>query len=187
MYGGRAMSTELKIKGSTLRSKLLFAHHRCGDSVRSGLETDLRSHGIDPILDHEWYAYGVFDGLLRRLAELCLDGELPRLREVGQFSAEMALETTFDPNPESGTAFLRFLHRIRILHRRFYSAGRVDFSFDELQRRCQIQVSGAPLSEADRQVAAGFYLRTAELMGIPEPDCRIEADEQAVRFLIRWA
>lgn len=180
------MSSEFKVKGSTLLSKLEFAGERLGEEAKRTLEDYLASSGAAKVLDAEWYPFSLYDGLLRKMAAENYGGNVSRLRDVGSYSAEKALGTTY-------AAFARqrdfplFLKRISSLHGRFYSAGRlvVTATGDSF---CELEILDSPvISYADVYIAAGFYIGAARLMGLEGATCRFQVGDERVHFRLDWS
>ncbi|MEM6793860.1 MAG: hypothetical protein AAF725_07740 [Acidobacteriota bacterium] len=176
-----------RVKGSSIRSKLVYLSETFGADAERQMREFLEDLGAWPILEASWYRYEIYDGTLVWIARRFLGGEISRLREVGKFSAEKALTTTYEAFRSSGD-FARFLEKMPVLHSRYYSHGTLSASLVlPGASRCQILLDGAPKhSEADLTVASGFYIRCAELMGHRQVVCGFRHEGQRVRFELAW-
>jgi hypothetical protein len=177
---------EYWVKGSSIKSKLEFVRERFGPPAEAALKQRFASQGLFLILESEWYPYALFDELCVAIAENHYGGALERLLDIGVYSAERALRTTYEAYLEGGE-FLRFLARIPALHGRLYNQGRMEVSVGENGRSCEIHLRGAPLyTEADTQVAAGFYVGAARTCGLKGVQHRIERRDDGVDFFLNW-
>ncbi len=180
------MQRQLNVKGSTLRSKLEFTEERFGSTARQQIEEYLREQGFPTILDANWYPFDLFDGVLQKMADDFFDGDLTKLEEVGAYSAEQALSTTYEPYA-ARRDFQQFLQRISSLHDRFYDTGQLEITArgDEF---CEIELQGLPqVSQADVHVAAGFYVGAARFMGLESARCRFSIGPDRVHFRLDWS
>lgn len=175
----------LDVKGSTIRSKVLFARERFGVQAEKDLVEYLAAQGVPQVLDGTWYPFDLYDGVLVRLAERCYGGELKRLAEVGSDSAKKALAGTYGVYAQMN--FPYFLTRIGALHKRFYSAGEIVATADEGGGSCRIRMFGAPFyKDADLHVANGFYIGAAEVFGLRGVRSKYEHVDDEVNFQISW-
>ncbi len=181
------MSREFQVKGSSIRSKFEFVRERFGDAAERRLATRFGDRPeLEPLLDSAMYPFTVYDELLRIIAEECYDGDLERLTEVGAYSARQVLTGVYRAFA-AGKDFAGFLEHASVLHGRFYSAGQMSVDLAEDGRRCEIRLTGAPVySEADLQVAAGFYAGAAELLGIEQLDWQLSWDQSGATYELRW-
>ena len=182
------MSDEYRVKGSSIRSKLDFVRERFGGAAERLLREEFETRaGNVSFLDSAWYPFAVYDELNRSIADRYFGGDLARLREVGSFSAARVLTTVYKAFV-SGRDFAGFLSRAAILHERFYSHGRMVATIAEDGSGATIHLTDAPTySEADLQIAAGFYAGAAELVGLGDFVCRLEVREDGAHFDLRWA
>ena len=177
---------DFRVKGSTIRSKLDFAAERLGPEAVHALSLFLGELVPARILEAEWYPFSSYDRLLHRMAEDYFGGELERLQEIGGFSAQRALSTTYSAYAVRRD-FFHFLERISALHERFYSQGELRL----VERRddgCALELGAVPVvSLADVQVARGFYRGAAELLGRSRVACDYEVVEgPRVRYQLVW-
>ena len=175
----------LEVKGSTIRSKLLFARERFGAEAEKKLVDYLAAHRVPQVLDGTWYPFDLYDGVLVRLAESCYGGDLKRLAEVGHDSAKQALTGTYEIYAQMD--FPYFLTRIGALHKRFYSSGDIVATLDEGGGSCRIRMFGAPFyKDADLHVANGFYIGAAEVLGLRGVRSDFEHVDAEVHFRVSW-
>ena len=180
------ISTDLQVKGSTIRSKIAFVRERFGADAARELGDFLASKGHFQVLEGGWYDFDVYNDLLVHLAEEHYGGDLARLVEVGQYSAEVALTTTYDVFAGRGD-FVQFLQRISVLHGRFYSRGELSVELSSEPGKCTLSLHGAaPYSEPDIQIARGFYTGAANLMGLKNVQGEFEIFPEKVQFQVTW-
>lgn len=177
------MASEYSVTGRSIVSKLDFVRVAHGRTVARSLTADLELPELDPDL---WYPFDLYDRLLRAIAERCYSGELARLYDVGAFSAEHALTTTFKKVADSGD-MVGMLERFGVVHQQSYNAGRAAVLADPEGRRITVHLAGAPTySEADLWVAAGFYAGAAQLLGCHTAECRFCLTEDGGHLELKW-
>lgn len=177
------MEKAFSVKGSSIRTKLIFAQQRWGDEAGRELTSYMSEQGVSRILDSLWYSFDLYDGLLRHMAKTFLEGDLSALAQVGEFSADESLNSIYKAY-DSGD-FYDTLEKLALLHARFYSEGEMDVRVDRKARRATIRLFDAPYySEADLHVAKGFYLRLAHRAGLGQMTCdwEIRGDEAIFEF-----
>ena len=174
------------IKGSSIRSKLDFAQDRFGEEAVERLQAKLSEQvPVGQVLDSSWYPFSVYDRLLRDLAAEWFDGDLDRLQEVGGYSAKKALTSAYEVYAREKD-FHRFLERLALLHDRFYSNSRL-WVKSKGENFCEVDIIGVPDGfEAAAQVAAGFYVGAARLMGHSEAQCEFHQEGDRVRYRLEW-
>ncbi|MCG8454760.1 MAG: hypothetical protein MI919_00655 [Holophagales bacterium] len=176
----------LRVKGGSIRSKIAFVASTFGPAAEAELVAELAEQGYAQVLEASWYDYDLFDHVLRFIADRWLGGDLGRLRDVGRFSARTALTTTYAFYLGRGD-LPGFLGRISKLHERYYSRGSLTV-LEQGATRCRLKLHGAGFyREPDLQVAAGFYMGAAELLGCREVRCRIEPGPDEADFLLEWS
>lgn len=180
------MAEDFQIKGSSLRTKLDFVAARFDAAAVESLRLFFaRELGNRPILDADWYPFELYDRLLHHVAETLFRGELPRLREVGQFSAEQALESTYQTYAR-GRSFEDFLQRLPLFHQRLYTVSRLEVQALE-SKSCTIDVIDMPVvSMADVHVSCGFLVGAARLLGHGTAEGTAQPKLRRVRHSIRW-
>jgi hypothetical protein len=177
---------EYWVKGSSIKSKLEFVRERFGPDAEAALKRSFASQGLFLILESEWYPYALFDDLCVAIAENHYGGDLERLVEVGEYSAERTLRTVYEAYLEGGD-FLRFLTRIATLHGRFYNQGRMEVEVGDDSKSCRLTLQGAPeYREADIQIAVGYYVGAAKTCGLKGVRHRIERKDDRVDFFLNW-
>ncbi|MEM1178717.1 MAG: hypothetical protein AAGM22_10260 [Acidobacteriota bacterium] len=181
------MSTTFQVKGSSISSKLSFLLETRGEAAEGEARVFLKEHGVTTVLEATWYDYEVYDRLLAWIARRHFGNDVSRLSEVGRYSANKALTTTYEAFRSPGD-FSRFLEKMPVLHKRYYSHGRLVASLVlPGASRCEVLLEGAPVySDTDLYVAAGFYSGAAELMGHRDVHCGFQREGKRVRFKLQW-
>lgn len=175
----------LRVKGSSLNSKLRFVRQAFGAEAEKALTAFLARSGVHQVLDGSWYPFELYDALLRLIAEGHYGSDLSRLREVGIYSAESSLKTTYEVYTLRDFAY--FLERLSTLHSRFYSMGELEAEVDVEAGRCRIRLHGAPnYSDPDLHVACGFYIGAARVMDLSEVSCDFRKTDSEVHFVLAW-
>lgn len=181
----RADPGEIRVKGSSINSKLRFAREVFGTEAEKELAAFLARSGVHQVLDGSWYPFELFDALLRLVADNHYRGDLSRLMEIGTYSAERSLKTTYEVYTLRDFAY--FLERLGMLHGRFYSVGKLETRLDAESRSCRIRLHGAPYySEPDLYVASGFYVGAAKVMGLSGVECSFRKTDSEVHFELTW-
>jgi len=179
-------SDEHKVKGSSIVSKLAFVRERFGEEAEAALTKEMNAAGSALVLESSWYPFELYDRVLRHIAQHHFGGDLARLREVGVFSARHSLRGTYGVFGDIGE-YERLLARLPALHGRFYNAGAMRSQVDPGEGHAVIELYDAPhYSEADLQVAAGFYQGAGEEMGCQDVTVDFEPVGDVIRFEIRW-
>ena len=133
------------------------------------------------------YPFELYDSINRAIADRHYDGDVSRLEEVGSFSAEQVLTSIYRAFAE-GKDFLGFLSRIQLLHQRFYTHGTMAVDIGDEGKSTRITLAGAPTySDADLQVAAGFYLGVGKLLGLENIRLHFERRDDGAVFDLSWA
>ena len=176
----------VRVKGGSIRSKLVFVRETFGEGAEKELLSLLEEHGVSVVLEASWYDYALFDRVLKAIADRHFGGNLESLRAVGRFSARYALTTTYQ-------AFLNardihgFLRRLARLHGRYYDQGKMLVA-QKADNRYEILLLGQSLhSDADMQVAAGFYAGAAEMMSCQAVSCTFRNLKDRAVFDLHWA
>lgn len=181
------MSDSFRVKGSSIRSKFDYVRDTFGPTAELELRESLpASDEIGSVLDSGLYSFELYDRVLWAVAERFFDGDVTRLREVGAYSAEKSLTSIYRAFAE-GKDFLGFLSRIQLLHQRFYTHGTMAVDIGDNRKSTRITLAGAPTySDADLQVAAGFYLGVGKLLGLEEIRLHFERTDQGAVFDLSW-
>lgn len=176
----------LRVRGDSIRSKLLFARQAFGPEAEQELQAFLDAQGISQVRDEAWYPFEAYDQLLRKLADRHFEGDLARLIEVGEHAAESTLKTTYQVY--TLREFMNFLDRLSSLHGHFYSAGRLENKLDDRGLSCHIRLLDAPYySDPDLFVASGFYQGAARFMGLQGVECEFrKIGDSEVQFDLTW-
>lgn len=175
-----------QVKGSNFGTKFAFVREHFGEAAAQQLMRDFAPQlGAVP-LDTAWYPFSVFDHLLTTIAQRHLGGDLARLAELGEFSAQTVLASVYRVYGDSKT-FGRFLERIASLHGRFYNQGQMTVEVAAEGNRATIELRGAPsYAISDLHVARGFYLGAAKHFGHPTATCRLQAAKDRATFELKW-
>ena len=176
-----------QVKGSSIASKLAYLSENGGEAAEGEARLFLKENGITTVLEATWYPYEIYDSFLAWIAQRHFGGDLSRLENVGRFSAQKALTTTYAAFARVGD-FARFLEKMPVLHKRYYSHGKLIPSLLlPGATHCEILLEGAPVyGEPDLYIAAGFYRRAAEMMGFSNVRCTFKKDARRVRFKLDW-
>lgn len=178
---------EYMVKGSSIKSKFEFVAERFGPKAEADLAGRLHHHNIFPILDSDWYPFSLYDEINVEIARMFYRGNLKKLTEVGEYSAQKTLTTLYKSYIQ-GKDFVRFLKRLALLHQRYYNMGEMDIALGQDQRSCTITLKGAPsYTEPDSYIAAGFYVRAAKLCGLNKVSYDLRHDPSQVQFVITWS
>ncbi|MDH3744735.1 MAG: hypothetical protein OES47_06510 [Acidobacteriota bacterium] len=182
------MNDSFCVKGSSIRSKFDYVRDTFGPRAELELkESFSASDDIGSVLDSGLYPFDLYDRVLWAVAERFLDGDVNRLREVGAYSAEKSLTSIYRAFAE-GKDFLGFLSRIQLLHQRFYTHGTMAVDIGDGNKSTRITLTGAPTySDADLQVAAGFYLGVGNLLGLESIRLHFERTDHGAVFDLSWA
>ena len=181
------MSTEYEVKGSTIQTKYDFVQARYGPLACGKLEAVFKHKGLYPVHSSSWYSYDLYVELLESIAVGCFGGDLARLVEVGEYSANDALSSMYRAFV-SEDGFLDFLDGMTSLHHMFYSHGNIEVEVHPDQKGCDIVHRHKPkAAEADQYIASGFYQKSAELHGLTNACCSFSLERRGVHFVLTWA
>jgi len=182
------MSSDYRVKGSSISSKFDFLRDRFGEAAeKEFMNGFVNERGLFPVLDSQWYPFALYDRINRAIASQYFSGDIRRLEQVGKFSAERVLSTTYSMYAD-GKDFTGFLRRAAVLHQRFYSQGKMEVSIGEDGKSATISHSGADIySDADLHVAAGFYLGAGDLTGAKAVRCRMTRHQNGAEFKLQWS
>jgi hypothetical protein len=181
------MAGTYKVKGTSIRSKLAFVRKRFGVQGEEQLKSDLKDEkSLFPLLDSSWYPFELYDRVNRAIARRFFDNDLQALQEVGAYSAEEALTTVYRAFVRQGD-YAVFLRHIEKLHKTFYNLGDMSVMVSRDKNYSEIEHFGAPeYSEADLQIAAGFYVGAGQLLGNKNVSCRLDQRPDGAHFELRW-
>lgn len=178
------MDSDYKIKGSSIRTKFQFVKETFGEAAEAALQ-DRFERGMFPILDSSWYPFSFNEQVSQAIVRSHFDGDVSRLREVGAFSAERVLTSVYKFYA-TAKGFIEFLRRAELLHETCYSKGGMQVSIGDDLKSCQIRLRAPVFSEADMQVAAGFYSGAAGFFGEHNVTCTCELEGSGARFDMSW-
>jgi len=179
------MAETVQVKGSTLRTKLEFARTHLGPEVEEALRTLLEEAAIHRVLEASWYDYAIYEHLLEKLAEVAYGGDLARLREVGTFSANHALGTTYQAFAQ-GKDLDRFLEVLPQLHPRLHSHGRLTLE-ERTATSFVLAVRDTPrFHRGDAYVTEGFFAACAGLLGCQGVRSSMSRDGEGVCYRITF-
>lgn len=182
------MSSDYSVKGSSISSKFDFLRDRFGAAAEKAFKDDfVNEPGLFPVLDSQWYPFALYDRINRAIAYQYFSGDIRQLEQVGKFSAERVLSTTYSMYAD-GKDFVGFLKRAAVLHQRFYSQGKMEVSIGEDGKSAMILHSGADIySDADLHVAAGFYIGAGEKTGASRLRCKMVQIPAGAQFRLSWS
>lgn len=173
------------VKGSSIRTKINFARQNWGSEAEQEITRRLEQKGLTSLLDNNWYPYQIYDDLLLHISRTHYQGDNARLAQIGEFSAEEAFSATYKAYAVGN--FLSVFSKLALLHGRFYNLGQMEVSVDESAYHAKIRLHGAPYySEADLQVARGFYLGLAQRMKLSGVTCEFHLQGKEALFDINW-
>ncbi|MCH9649169.1 MAG: hypothetical protein K0U98_13095 [Deltaproteobacteria bacterium] len=180
------MAEEYRIKGSSIRGKLDYIRESFGEDAEFEVKELLSNLGVVLILESDWYDHRIYENLNQFLAQRFFKGDISKLVDVGIFSANRALSSTYRAYLERGD-FVRFLQRLASLHSRFFSHGDMEVLTAPDEKSCQIHLSGAPsYPKADMQIAVGFYIGAGHAFGLEKIEHQVQHRFGGVRFLLQW-
>lgn len=180
------MAERFQVKGSTLHTKLAFARAHLGTEVEEAILEFLRDAGIHRVLTGSWYDFAIYERLLEKLAEVGYQGDLERLREVGAFSAENALSTTYRAFARSKDLD-RFLELLPQLHTSMHSHGKLTLD-ERTMTSFVLTVRDMPsYGQGEAYVTEGFFASCARLLGCLGVRSRMKRDGKNVAYRITFA
>ncbi len=158
---------DYRVKGSSIRSKFEFVRERYGVEAESRLIQKFKSRPeITPLLDTAWYPFAIYEEINQAIVREFFSGDVARLREVGSYSASLALRTTYRAYA-LGKDFVQFLRGTGVYYQTFYDRGDVQVTVSDDRRAAELKFSGAPLyTETDLQVAVGFFVEAGRILGV---------------------
>ena len=161
------MKDDYKVKGSSIRSKFEFVKERYGPEAEARLREKFgRRPELSPLLDTAWYPFALYEELNLAIAREFFSGDVARLREVGSYSASLALRTTYRAFV-LGKDFVTFLRGTSTYYQTFYNQGDVQVTIGDDGNTADLLFSGAPVyTETDLQVAVGFFVEAGRLLGV---------------------
>jgi hypothetical protein len=184
---GWRMGSDYKVKGSTLNTKFEYVRVRFGDDAEQALHDRFESREQFPILEAVWYEYALYVEILEAIADHHFEGDVSRLVDAGEFSAEKALTSVYQAFVR-GDDFTEFLGRISALHRLFYSHGKMQVRLSNDRDGCEIAHRDKPAcDEADLYVALGFYCQAARLHGLRGLNGSFALEADGALFTLNWA
>lgn len=177
------MERRFQVKGSSIRTKVAFARARFGERAEQSLIEALGEAGVSRVLEGGWYDFEAYEAVLVRLAEVCYGGKIDRLREVGTFSAEQALSTTYQAFAQHRD-LARFLAVIPEFHKRLHSHGDLEIIGPEAGE-LHFQLRRLPkLSRPDHYVSEGFFLGAVRLLGWPDASSRQQPLDDGLEVIV---
>ena len=181
------MGSNYRVKGSTLNTKFAYVRERFGEESEGAMRAHFEGRGLFPVLDADWYPYSLYVEILQLLADRHFDGDISKLVDVGDYSAEHALTSVYQAFVR-GDGFTEFLGRISALHQLFYSLGRMEVRLWQDSDGCEIWHRDKPeYAEQDLFVALGFYLRAAKLHGLRGVSGAFSIEDEGAQFTITWS
>ena len=184
----------MRVKGSTLRSRLEFLRERFGEdsveSVLEGLGVDDRTT-IGKVMPGSWVAFDVVDRFDRQIIDRFGAGHDELAREFGAFSARKNLTSLYKMFVEQAQGDPHALFdNLSNLHRNFYDTGGMRaLRAGERTTNLEVDYEGAA-TRPNCLTAVGFYATALELIGVAgakveERECQAEG-AKLCRFEIHW-
>lgn len=184
----------MKVKGTTLRSRLDFLRERFGEdsvaTVLDGLDPEHR-RAVESALPGSWLDSSIIDRLDREIIDRFGGGRDKLAREFGAFSARKNLTTLYKIFIEQAQGDPHELfENLANLHRNFYDAGSMSVArLDERSSSVEVDYEGAA-TRPNCLTALGFYSTALELIGVEQASveeraCQVDG-AKLCRFEIRW-
>jgi len=178
------MGQDYKVKGSSIRSKLEFAQARLSEQEYASFIAQFdRSH--IPVFDSFWYPSEFNEAVNNALINQLFRGNIGRLREVGEFSANKVLRTVYQVFAATKD-FAAFLKRAEILHQSCYNQGGMEVEIAADGHACTITLSAPSFSDADLYIAAGFYQGAGIMLGASNIKCDFYREIGTAYFKLKW-
>lgn len=180
------MTERYMVKGISIRSKLEYVRDRFGAGAEEQMRSGLKGKSeLVPLLDSSWYPYTLYEEINRAIADRFHGGNVLALREVGAYSAEKALTSVYRSFAR-GT-LVDFLGRIGAVHDTYYNQGSMRTEMRPDGRSATVTMTGAAsYSEAEAEIATGFLLGAARLLGHPRAACSRKISKEGVTLTISW-
>ncbi len=162
------MSDPYSVKGSSIRMRFEFVGSRFGPEAEATMRRRFRNHReLEALLDVNWIPFPLGDDVSQYIARVYFGGDLTRLREVGQFSAERGLQTIYKVWVR-GKTFVEFLQQMPENYKTLYNAGDLTVAVGEDQTSVILSFRNAPqYSQAELHTMTGFFIGAAKVMGLP--------------------
>jgi hypothetical protein len=175
------------VKGSTVRTKFEYVRQRFGEEDERLFREHFKDRSeLQPLLDVSWISFRLYDELNCYIAEKFFGGDMSRLQEVGTYSAERALQTTYRAFAR-GKDFLQFLDQMREYVRAFYNVGDLLVEVGDNQKSAIVKFRKAPeYTLAELHMSAGFFVGAGRLMGLSDITCRSSLSRQGIDLDLRW-
>lgn len=184
----------MRVKGTSIRSRLEFLQQRYGDeageSVLAGLDADDRA-AVEKTLAASWVPFA----LLNRLDAAIVGGpggqDQQVARDIGVFSAERNLSTVYRMFvDQAGGDPAALLEGLATLHSNFYDWGAMRVvRLGPGECRVEVDYEGAA-SRTNCLTAVGFYSEALRRLGVEdaavrETSCQAEGAELCT-YEVRW-
>jgi len=175
---------DYKVKGSSIRSKLDYAQAKLPEREYERFIAQFDRQYI-PVFDSFWYPSEFNEAVNAALINQLFHGNISRLKEVGEFSADKVLRTVYKVFAASKD-FVSFLKRAEILHKSCYNQGGMTVELAPDNRACSITLSAPNFSDADMYIAAGFYRAAGRILGATNITCDCYREIETAYFKLRW-
>ncbi len=181
------MPDDFVIKGSTIRTKLAFLRDQFGADAETKLAQTLEQRGYPRILEASWYPFEIYEIALQHIADEHYPGQPDGLIEVGTFSAQQALSTTYEAfaRKRDFAGFLTLLPQLRL---RLYSGGSLEIEQHPERHSCTIGLRDMPrYADVDLFISQGFFAGAARMLGHPDAVCQTQRVDRGVDFVLSWS
>lgn len=184
----------VKVKGTSIRSRLEFLQQRWGEEARDGVLAGLDAvdrAAVENTLAASWVPFALLNRLDAAIVSGPGGGDLQVARDIGAYSAERNLSTVyrmFVDQARGDPAAL--LENLATLHGSFYDWGSMRaIRLGRGECRVEVEYAGAA-SRTNCLTAVGFYTEALRRLGVEEAEVR-ETECQAeggtlCAYDVRW-
>lgn len=184
-------STEARVKGTKIKSKLVFIEETYGADIRDAVLGQLPAEDqqrLRRLLDLGWYPIGIYERLLDAIVRVAGDGDPEILERMGQETAEYQARHAYSVYFRSGDP-RAMLEAMVPMHSQLNQPGEMEI-VDRGERSLSLVVTDPPTTLLTCRLARAFYQRAMELVGgesakVVETKCQARGDGQC-RFEFEW-
>lgn len=178
--------SDYKVKGTGIKTKFEYVEAVFGEAAASRLKAAVENAIRWPVLAGAWYSFDSYNRLLETIAEFFYGGKLEALQDVGRYSADQVLRSTYQVfRTDEKLSHLR--ERLPNLYQRFYNCGTMALELAADRAFCRFVLSGAPVYvEPDLQVALGFSKQYWALHGFSAHVSNLRVEAERAAFDLVW-